>query len=127
IRERKLGYLALLRNLGNMDNADVDQSLVEEAILDRRGAGKILPFRYVAAARAAPRFEQALEKAMLADLAQGSHASPCNKARSCASRHGRSMPSTGSASLLAGEDLPQAGGGFPAQGGWYSRPHHRRD
>jgi len=71
IRERKLGYLALLRNLRNMDNAGVDQPLVEEAILDRRGAGKILPFRYVAAARAAPRFEQTLEKAMLADLAQG--------------------------------------------------------
>jgi hypothetical protein len=70
IAENKLGYLALLRNLRNMENAKVDSTLVEDAILARKGASKVFPFRYVAAARAAPTFEPALEKAMLADLAQ---------------------------------------------------------
>ena len=70
LTERKLGYLALLRNLRNMDQAGVDETLVKDAILARRGAERILPFRYVAAARAAPRFEpwldQALAEAVLA-------------------------------------------------------------
>jgi len=70
LEQNKLGYLALLRNLRNMEQAKVDPALVEKAILDKRGAGKVFPFRYVAAARAAPSFEPVLEKAMLADLAQ---------------------------------------------------------
>jgi len=70
LSQNKLGYLALLRNLRNMEGAKVDQKLVEGAILARRGADRVLPFRYVAAARAAPGFEAALEKAMLADLSQ---------------------------------------------------------
>jgi hypothetical protein len=71
LRERKLGYLALLRNLRNMSEAGVDEALVREAILARRGAERVLPFRYVAAARAAPRYEpwldQALSEAVLQD------------------------------------------------------------
>ena len=70
LAERKLGYLALLRNLRNMSEARVDEALVKDAILARRGAERVLPFRYVAAARAAPRFEpwldQALSEAVLA-------------------------------------------------------------
>lgn len=62
--ERKLGYLALLRNLRNMDQAGVDEALVKDAILARRGAERVLPFRYVAAARAAPRFEPWLDQAL---------------------------------------------------------------
>jgi 60 kDa SS-A/Ro ribonucleoprotein len=69
LTENKLGYLALLRNLRNMESAKVDPKLVEGAILARRGAERVLPFRYVAAARAAPGFEAALDKALLADLA----------------------------------------------------------
>ena len=61
LRERKLGYLALLRNLRNMDEAGVDADLVEAALLERRGADRVLPFRYIAAARAAPRFEPVLD------------------------------------------------------------------
>jgi len=64
LTERKLGYLALLRNLRNMDQAGVDEALVKEAILARRGAERVLPFRYVAAARAAPRFEPWLDQAL---------------------------------------------------------------
>jgi hypothetical protein len=70
LAEPKLGYLALLRNLRNMDQAGVDEAAVKAAILARRGGERVLPFRYVAAARAAPRFEpwldQALSEAVLA-------------------------------------------------------------
>lgn len=68
ISERKLGYLALLRNLRNMIGAEVDETLIRDAILARRGAGNVLPFRYVAAARAAPRFEPVLDQALLASI-----------------------------------------------------------
>lgn len=70
LREEKLGYLALLRNLRNMETALVDPGLVETAIELGRGAQRVLPFRYVAAARAAPRFEPALDRALLRRLAQ---------------------------------------------------------
>lgn len=66
IRENRLGYLALLRNLRNMADSGVDSGLVMEAILARRGAHNVLPFRYVAAARAAPQFEPALDEALSA-------------------------------------------------------------
>lgn len=68
--EGKLGYLALLRNLRNMSESGVPSALVKEAILARKGAKNVLPFRYVAAARAAPMFEPALDKALLASIAE---------------------------------------------------------
>lgn len=71
LAERKLGYLALLRNLRNMDQAGVDDALVTEAILARRGAHRVLPFRYVAAARAAPRFERWLDEALMETVLEG--------------------------------------------------------
>lgn len=64
LSEHKLGYLALLRNLRNMDQAGVEEDLVKAAILARKGADRVLPFRYVAAARAAPRFEPWLDQAL---------------------------------------------------------------
>lgn len=69
IQERKLGYFALLRNLRNMEQAGVDQALIREAILARRGgAHRILPFRYIAAARAVPQFEPELDVALQAHV-----------------------------------------------------------
>lgn len=68
LREGKLGYLALLRNLRNMDQAGVKTELVREAILARKGAHHVLPFRYVAAARAAPRYEACLDEALCAAI-----------------------------------------------------------
>lgn len=66
IREGNLGYFALLRNLRNMAEANVDQGLVREAILARKGgAEKVLPFRFVAAARAAPQFEREIDQSLL--------------------------------------------------------------
>jgi len=71
IREKKLGYFALIRNLRNMEQAGVDVQLVREAILARKGgAEKILPFRYIAAARYAKQFEPQLDTAMQAALAE---------------------------------------------------------
>jgi 60 kDa SS-A/Ro ribonucleoprotein len=71
LRERKLGYLALLRNLRNMVQAGVDVDLVRQAILARKGgAQRVLPFRYVAAARAAPQFEPVLDQALRAAIAE---------------------------------------------------------
>lgn len=69
LREGKLGYMALLRNLRNMESVGVNRSLVVEAILGRKnGAEKLLPFRFIAAARAAPSFEVALDKALLENI-----------------------------------------------------------
>jgi len=69
IREGKLGYLALLRNLRNMVDAGCDIGLVREAIVARKGAGRVLPFRYVAAARACPQLELAIDTALCEDIA----------------------------------------------------------
>ena len=71
LQEGRLGYLALLRNLRNMDEAGVDEALVRQAILTRRGAQRVLPFRYVAAARAAPRFEPWLDEALMEAVLEG--------------------------------------------------------
>jgi len=71
IREKKLGYFALIRNLRNMEQAGVDGKLVREAVLARKGgAEKLLPFRYIAAARYAKQFEPELDTAMQAALAE---------------------------------------------------------
>ncbi len=65
IREGNLGYLALLRNLRNMVQAGCDPDLIKAAIVARQnGAHRVLPFRFVAAARAAPQFEPALDQAL---------------------------------------------------------------
>jgi hypothetical protein len=68
IREQKLGALALLRNLRNMREAAVDESLVLNALREM-STGRVLPFRFLAAARYAPQWEDALEQAMLKSVA----------------------------------------------------------
>lgn len=63
IDEGNLGYLALLRNLRNMQQAGCDMQAVSEAIRQRRnGANMVLPFRFIAAARACPQVEPALDE-----------------------------------------------------------------
>lgn len=70
IREGSLGYLALLRNLRNMEQAGCDEALVRQAILARKGgADRVLPFRYIAAATHAPRFEDAIDQSFLLSFA----------------------------------------------------------
>lgn len=69
LREKKLGYLALLRNLRNMVNAGVTESVLRDAILARKGAGRVWPFRYVAAARAVPQLEPIIDQALIEAVA----------------------------------------------------------
>lgn len=64
LAENRLGGMALLRNLRNMIQAGVDEATVIAAIGNMR-TDRILPFRFVAAAKYAPQFEPALEKAMI--------------------------------------------------------------
>lgn len=65
IGENRLGYLALLRNLRNMDQAGVDKGMIKGALRERKGAHRVLPFRYVAAAIHAPWAADALNDALL--------------------------------------------------------------
>jgi 60 kDa SS-A/Ro ribonucleoprotein len=69
LAENKLGALALLRNLRNMREGGVEDALVLSAL---RGANtqRVLPFRFLAAARYAPHWEEALEQLMLKAAAE---------------------------------------------------------
>src|SRR6266446_4240764 len=69
LAENKLGALALLRNLRNMREAGVEDEFVLAAL---RGANtqRVLPFRFLAAARYAPQWEEALEQLMLKSVAE---------------------------------------------------------
>jgi 60 kDa SS-A/Ro ribonucleoprotein len=69
LAENKLGALALLRNLRNLREAGVDDGLVLNAVRNIK-AGRVLPFRFLAAARYAPQWEEALEQAMLRCMAE---------------------------------------------------------
>lgn len=68
IQEGKLGCMALLRNLRNMNEAGVSRELVKQALIAGAGKSKVLPFRYVAAARAVPKWEPMIDAAMIASL-----------------------------------------------------------
>jgi hypothetical protein len=63
LKERKLGYMALLQNLRNMEEAGVDHAIVEQALLDGAKGSWALPFRFITAAKHAPKLEDALSKA----------------------------------------------------------------
>jgi 60 kDa SS-A/Ro ribonucleoprotein len=69
LAEEKLGALALLRNLRNMQTADVDDDVIRLA-LTRAATDRVLPFRFLAALRYAPQFAAELEGAMLRNLAE---------------------------------------------------------
>ena len=67
IAENKLGGLALLRNLRLMQKAEVPRATIAAAI-DAMRTDRILPYRFITAARYAPDFEPALESAMLKSI-----------------------------------------------------------
>lgn len=71
IDEKKLGGLATLRNLRNMNDASVDRDTIRKAIA-QANYSQVLPFRFIAAANHNPKFEPELEKAMLSTLEAGS-------------------------------------------------------
>lgn len=68
MEERKLGALAFLRNLRNMFEAGVDVDLVRQ-YAEVMPIDRVLPFRFVAAARHVPAWEPIIEMAMLRCLA----------------------------------------------------------
>lgn len=70
LAENKLGALAILRNLRNFQQDGVDEALVLAA-LARSNVSRVLPFRFIAAARFAPQWEPQLETKLLESV-QGS-------------------------------------------------------
>lgn len=67
--EKKLGALAFLRNLRNMREAGVPREAVAAygAALD---ISRVLPFRFIAAARAVPEWDDAIEPMLMASAGQ---------------------------------------------------------
>jgi 60 kDa SS-A/Ro ribonucleoprotein len=63
IAEKQLGALALLRNLRNMQEAKVEPVVIREALSTMK-TERVLPFRFVTAAKYAPKLEPELEGAM---------------------------------------------------------------
>ena len=63
IGEKRLGALALLRNLRGMLHAGVSRKLIAKALEDMR-TDRVLPYRFIAAAQHAPEMESELEHAM---------------------------------------------------------------
>lgn len=64
LKEGKLGYLALLRNLRNMAESGVDLELARHALLAGARRSKALPFRFISAARHCMELEPTLDAAM---------------------------------------------------------------
>ena len=63
LSENKLGPLALLRNLRNLKESEVDESLIVTA-LEKMKVERVLPFRFISASKFAPNLEPQLETAM---------------------------------------------------------------
>jgi len=70
LKEKKLGGMALLRNLRNMKEAKVSSTLVKNALAEMN-TNRILPFRFIAAARHAPQWESDIESTMIRSLQEG--------------------------------------------------------
>jgi 60 kDa SS-A/Ro ribonucleoprotein len=66
--DKKLGALAFLRNMRNMQESGVERSTVR-AYADVVNIERVLPFRFIAAARAVPQWEDVIEPMMLRALA----------------------------------------------------------
>ena len=67
LKENKLGDLALIRNLRNMEKVNVNSDLIKSAINKMKG-DRVLPFRYLFAALHAPKYESELEQALFRSL-----------------------------------------------------------
>ena len=67
LKENKLGALALLRNLRNMVGARIPEKLIGEALV-KANYSRVLPFRFISAAKHAPRLERELNDGLLRAL-----------------------------------------------------------
>lgn len=67
LQENKLGALAILRNLRNMHESGVPRQAVEDGLRTAVEKSKfgILPFQFIAASRAVPSMEPAIEQSMI--------------------------------------------------------------
>ena len=70
LTEQKLGDMALLMNLRNMQQAGVNRQLIIHRLKTWSPQSVVLPFRFVSAAKAAPDFEDALSTAIASALSQ---------------------------------------------------------
>ena len=69
LSEKKLGAMALLRNLRNMQGVGVPDELIRQG-LTKMKVERVLPFRFISAAKYAPSLEPELEEAMFKCLAE---------------------------------------------------------
>ena len=67
--ERKLGALAFLRNLRNMVHSGISEDTIRQ-YATQVDCERVLPFRYIAAAKIVPQFEDMLEQMMFKSLQQ---------------------------------------------------------
>jgi len=69
VNEKKLGDMAVLKNLRNMIESGVSHDMIRKAIDGIKG-DRVLPFRYISAAKYAPKFEPEIEQALFRTLDQ---------------------------------------------------------
>lgn len=69
LKEKRLGALALLRNLRNMHECGVSDATVKRVLAEMR-TDIVLPFRFISAARHAPWVEGDIEQAMFRSLTE---------------------------------------------------------
>jgi hypothetical protein len=62
--ENRMGAMAVLRNLRNFYKENVDEKLIKDALTNIK-VSKVLPFRFIAAAKHVPQLEVGIEQAML--------------------------------------------------------------
>lgn len=67
LSEGKMGALAILKNLRNFKNAAVNESLIVESLL-KMDVERVLPFRFISAAKYYPSLENVLEEVMMKSL-----------------------------------------------------------
>ncbi len=68
LTEKKLGYLALLKNIRNIDMAGVDMKLVEDTLVTHRGRSTVLPMRFITAAKHNTTYRDMIEKGLLSSM-----------------------------------------------------------
>lgn len=67
LSEGKMGAMALIRNLRNFEECNVDRELVKKA-LSECNTERVLPFRFISAVKHAPSYQVQLEDLMLRSL-----------------------------------------------------------
>ncbi len=69
VTENKLGALALLRNLRNMESVNVERQLIRNALAEMK-VDRVLPFRFISAAKAVVNYEPELEQVLFKCLSE---------------------------------------------------------